>query len=42
MNFSIEDPSVGNRASSGTLSRIVDVDALRAVALLLILVVNIA
>jgi uncharacterized protein len=42
VNFSIEDPPVGNRASSGTLARIVDVDALRAVALLIILIVNIA
>jgi len=42
VSHSIEDPLVRNRASSGTLSRIVDIDALRAVALLLILVVNIA
>ncbi|MEV4808898.1 DUF418 domain-containing protein [Micromonospora avicenniae] len=41
MKFSIEDPPVRDRAPSGALSRIVDVDALRAVALLLILVVNI-
>ncbi|MEU5783017.1 DUF418 domain-containing protein [Micromonospora lupini] len=41
MHPSIEDPPVENRAS-GTLSRIIDVDALRAVALLLILIVNIA
>ncbi|MFC8301054.1 DUF418 domain-containing protein [Micromonospora orduensis] len=42
MSHSIKGPPVEYRASSGTLSRIVDVDALRAVALLLILVVNIA
>jgi uncharacterized protein len=42
MSHSIKDPPVESRASSGTLSRIVDVDALRAVALLFILVVNIA
>ncbi|MBQ1018462.1 DUF418 domain-containing protein [Micromonospora sp. D93] len=42
MSRSIKDPPVESRASSGTLSRIVDVDALRAVALLFILVVNIA
>ncbi|MEO3748326.1 DUF418 domain-containing protein [Plantactinospora sp. B5E13] len=41
MSHSIKDPPVGNRASSGTQPRIVDVDALRAVALLLILIVNI-
>ncbi|MEU8082793.1 DUF418 domain-containing protein [Micromonospora sp. NPDC049101] len=41
MNPSIEDPTVEYRAP-GTLSRIVDVDALRAVALLFILIVNIA
>ncbi|WP_433266960.1 DUF418 domain-containing protein [Micromonospora vinacea] len=42
MSHPIKGPPVESRASSGTLSRIVDVDALRAVALLLILVVNIA
>lgn len=42
MIHSTEDPRIGNRESSGTISRIVDVDALRAAALLLILVVNIA
>ncbi|MEV6366920.1 DUF418 domain-containing protein [Micromonospora musae] len=42
MSFSVEDPPVPNRAPSGTLPRIADVDALRAVALLLILVVNIS
>lgn len=42
MTHSIEGPPVANRASSGTLSRILDIDALRAVALLLILFVNIA
>ncbi|MEQ4302460.1 DUF418 domain-containing protein [Plantactinospora sp. B6F1] len=42
MNLSVEDPPAGSRALSGTPSRIVDIDALRAVALLLILVVNIA
>ncbi|MGC4876764.1 DUF418 domain-containing protein [Micromonospora sp. DT43] len=41
MHPSIEDPPVENRVS-GTVSRIIDVDALRAVALLLILIVNIA
>ncbi|MEU7587310.1 DUF418 domain-containing protein [Micromonospora sp. NPDC049230] len=41
MNPSTENPQVENRAP-GTLSRIVDVDALRAVALLFILIVNIA
>lgn len=41
MSHSIKDPPVGNRAPSETPSRIVAVDALRAVALLLILVVNI-
>ncbi|MFG1653870.1 DUF418 domain-containing protein [Micromonospora sp. NPDC049275] len=41
MHPSIEDPPVESR-TSGTLSRIIDVDALRAVALLLILIVNIA
>ncbi|MCX5069009.1 DUF418 domain-containing protein [Micromonospora lupini] len=42
MHPSLEDPPARNRASSATPPRIVDVDALRAVALLLILVVNIA
>ncbi|MEU6208035.1 DUF418 domain-containing protein [Micromonospora musae] len=42
MSFSVEDPPVPSRAPSGTLPRIADVDALRAVALLLILVVNIS
>ncbi|WP_241562847.1 DUF418 domain-containing protein [Micromonospora costi] len=42
LNFAIEDPPARNRAPSGALPRIIDVDALRAVALLLILVVNIA
>ncbi|MEU8420180.1 DUF418 domain-containing protein [Micromonospora sp. NPDC048835] len=42
MSHSIKGPPVENLASSGTLARIVDVDALRAVALLLILVVNVA
>ncbi|MGC4867594.1 DUF418 domain-containing protein [Micromonospora sp. DT53] len=42
MSHSIKDPPVEKSASSGTLSRIVDVDALRAVALLFILIVNIA
>lgn len=42
MNFSSKDPPVLIEASPGTVSRIATVDALRAVALLLILVVNIA
>ncbi|MGW2625931.1 DUF418 domain-containing protein [Micromonospora taraxaci] len=42
MKFSIKDPPVVNEGSPGTGSRIADVDALRAVALLLILIVNIA
>lgn len=42
MRHPITGPPVENGTSSGTPSRIVDVDALRAVALLLILVVNIA
>ncbi|MGC5287397.1 DUF418 domain-containing protein [Micromonospora sp. DT231] len=42
MNPSIEDPIARNRAPSNKPTRIVDVDALRAAALLLILIVNIA
>ncbi|MFG3552846.1 DUF418 domain-containing protein [Micromonospora sp. NPDC047557] len=42
MKFSIKDPPVVAEGPPGTSSRIADVDALRAVALLLILFVNIA
>ncbi|MEK8104156.1 hypothetical protein NKG94_01650 [Micromonospora sp. M12] len=41
MNPSVEEPPAEHRARAA-LSRIADVDALRAVALLLILIVNIA